>query len=163
MTGNLITKTSLFARSFLRFINIREFYQFLDSENSLSKKGELFFYNLFELEILQEVNREAHSVEENMTRAMDEQLYLTLIAILLKQHEAKADFQFTADFVAVDELDKALEIIIGSLKQYQYGREDEAVIEAFVTGICEKWVKFIKWILCMGIRIFIHKSKRILN
>ncbi|EHW7137268.1 transcription antiterminator [Listeria monocytogenes] len=138
VTGNLITKTSLFARSFLRFINIREFYQFLDSENSLSKKGELFFYNLFELEILQEVNREAHSVEENMTRAMDEQLYLTLIAILLKQHEAKADFQFTADFVAVDELDKALEIIIGSLKQYQYGREDEAVIEAFVTGICEK-------------------------
>lgn len=89
------------------------------------------------MEILQEVNREAHSVE-NMTRAMDEQLYLTLIAILLKQHEAKADFQFTADFVAVDELDKALEIIIGSLKQYQYGREDEAVIEAFVTGICEK-------------------------
>ncbi|RZH78095.1 PTS fructose transporter subunit IIA, partial [Staphylococcus aureus] len=88
-------------------INIREFYQFLDSENSLSKKGELFFYNLFELEILQEVNREAHSVEENMTRAMDEQLYLTLIAILLKQHEAKPDFQFTADFMIKDELDQA--------------------------------------------------------
>ncbi|MGC9267050.1 BglG family transcription antiterminator [Listeria ivanovii] len=138
VTGNLITKSSLFARSFLRFINIREFYQFLDSENSLSKKGELFFYNLFELEILQEVNLEAHSVEENASRAMDEQLYLTLIAILLKQHEAKADFQFQTSFVVTDELDQALETIIGSLKQYQYGQEDEAVIDAFVTGICEQ-------------------------
>ncbi|MBC8924466.1 PTS fructose transporter subunit IIA, partial [Escherichia coli] len=69
---------------------------------------ELFVYNLFELEVLQEVNREAHSAEETMTRAMDEQLYLTLIAILLKQHEAKPDFQFTADFMIKDELDQAL-------------------------------------------------------
>ncbi|MBC1995202.1 BglG family transcription antiterminator [Listeria seeligeri] len=107
VTGNLITKSSLFARSFLRFINIREFYQFLDSENSLSKKGELFFYNLFEMEVLQEVNLEARSVEENANRAMDE-------------------------------LDKALETIIGSLKQYHHGQEDEVVIDAFVKGICEK-------------------------
>ncbi|MBF2641539.1 BglG family transcription antiterminator [Listeria seeligeri] len=138
VTGNLITKSSLFARSFLRFINIREFYQFLDSENSLSKKGELFFYNLFEMEVLQEVNLEAHSVEENASRAMDEQLYLTLIAVLLKQHEAKPEFRFKASFGVVDELDKALETIIGSLKQYQHGQEDEAVIDAFVKGICEK-------------------------
>ncbi|MEE9727541.1 BglG family transcription antiterminator [Listeria seeligeri] len=138
VTGNLITKSSLFARSFLRFINIREFYQFLDSENSLSKKGELFFYNLFEMEVLQEVNLEAHSVEENASRAMDEQLYLTLIAVLLKQHEAKPEFRFEASFGVVDELDKALETIIGSLKQYQHGQEDEAVIDAFVKGICEK-------------------------
>ncbi|WP_271001643.1 BglG family transcription antiterminator [Listeria seeligeri] len=136
--GNLITKSSLFARSFLRFINIREFYQFLDSENSLSKKGELFFYNLFEMEVLQEVNLEAHSVEGNASRAMDEQLYLTLITVLLKQHEAKPEFRFEASFEVVDELDKALETIIGSLKQYQHGQEDEAVIDAFVKGICKK-------------------------
>lgn len=138
VTGNLITKSSLFARSFLRFINIREFYQFLDSENSLSKKGELFFYNLFEMEVLQEVNLEARSVEENANRAMDEQLYLTLIAVLLKQHEAKPEFRFEASFAVVDELDKALETIIGSLKQYHHGQEDEVVIDAFVKGICEK-------------------------
>ncbi|MBC1727765.1 BglG family transcription antiterminator [Listeria seeligeri] len=138
VTGNLITKSSLFARSFLRFINIREFYQFLDSENSLSKKGELFFYNLFEMEVLQEVNLEARSVEENANRAMDEQLYLTLIAVLLKQHEAKPEFRFEASFAVVDELDKALETIIGSLKQYHHGQEDDVVIDAFVKGICEK-------------------------
>ncbi|MBC1481277.1 BglG family transcription antiterminator [Listeria seeligeri] len=138
VTGNLITKSSLFARSFLRFINIREFYQFLDSENSLSKKGELFFYNLFEMEVLQEVNLEARSVEENANRAMDGQLYLTLIAVLLKQHEEKPEFRFEASFAVVDELDKALETIIGSLKQYHHGQEDEVVIDAFVKGICEK-------------------------
>lgn len=138
VTGNLITKSSLFARSFLRFINIREFYQFLDSENSLSKKGELFFYNLFEMEVLQEVNLEARSVEENANRAMDEQLYLTLIAVLLKQHEEKPEFRFEASFAVVDELDKALETIIGSLKQYQHGQEDEVVIDEFVKGICGK-------------------------
>ncbi|EFS03837.1 PTS system IIA component domain-containing protein, partial [Listeria seeligeri FSL S4-171] len=92
----------------------------------------------FEMEVLQEVNLEAHSVEENASRAMDEQLYLTLIAVLLKQHEAKPEFRFEASFGVVDELDKALETIIGSLKQYQHGQEDEAVIDAFVKGICEK-------------------------
>ncbi|WP_239253555.1 BglG family transcription antiterminator [Listeria ilorinensis] len=135
--GDLMTKSVLFARRFLSAVNIREFYQFLDSEQSLSKKGELFFYNLFELDLLAEVVAEGEAITQDLNRTVDDQLYLTILSILLKCHHNDTTFKFQAWENQGTPLDAALEKIIGLVKQFKNAGQ-VALVKHFAGRLCIK-------------------------
>ncbi|EIA19917.1 BglG family transcription antiterminator [Listeria fleischmannii] len=135
--GDLVSKCTLFARKLLKFMNMREFYQFLESEQSLSKKGELFFYNLFDLSVLKEAVSEVDAMTQNLRRNVDDQLYLTILVMLLKMRSANPEFRYETWQNAGSKYDLGLEMIINTVKQFKDASQIEHVI-GFSKRLCIK-------------------------
>ncbi|MBC1648604.1 transcription antiterminator [Listeria booriae] len=140
LEGSIVLKCSLFARRFIQTVSVHEFYRFLDSGDCSSKKGELFFNNLFDFDLLERIVMEIEEIEDGIDRAMDDQLYLMLLVAFVKQHAQKEDWSY-ADFRkgnSVDMLDNTMEIILNTVRQYRVGEQDEAQITSFVVALCER-------------------------
>ncbi|MHC5252398.1 BglG family transcription antiterminator [Listeria kieliensis] len=136
ISGDVLTKCTLFARKFLKAINIREFYQFLESEQTLSKKGELFFYNLFELDFLQQAAQETEMLLAELKRTVDDQLYLTILTVLLKIHLKQPNFSYANWQNQGSEYDSALSSMISVVENAESARNSKEAIQ-FSYELCK--------------------------
>ncbi|GIO18984.1 transcriptional regulator [Oceanobacillus oncorhynchi subsp. incaldanensis] len=140
ITGDTLLKCITFAKILIRSINIREFYNFINDDRIVSKHGELFFYNLFEYEYLQRAVEISHRLETNLNRGMDDQTYLTLLALLFKiVTKVEGDFENISNALSKIEpkYKNSLKILLNSVMQSDSKNQEEE-IELFTRELCKK-------------------------
>ncbi|MFJ5625059.1 BglG family transcription antiterminator [Peribacillus loiseleuriae] len=84
ISGNTATKCSVFANTFIGTMSIREFYTFIESETNVSKIGELYLFNLFEINDLKLAMALVNEFERKLEQVFDDLSCLILIIFLLK-------------------------------------------------------------------------------
>nr|WP_205603453.1 BglG family transcription antiterminator [Heyndrickxia shackletonii] len=140
ISGEILSKCIIFAKTLIRSINIREFYNFIEDDRIVSKRGELFFYNLFEYEHLQKAVEISHRMETNLNHGLDDQSYLTLLTLLFKiLTEEQGEFESTLGTLShIDPKYKdSLRTLLNSVKQLDSQKQAEE-IEVFTKELCRK-------------------------
>lgn len=140
ISGDTLSKCIIFAKILIRSINIREFYNFVSDDRIVSKRGELFFYNLFEYENLLKAVEISHQLEANLNRGLDDQTYLTLLTLLFKiVTEAQEDFENISSALSQIEpkYKDSLKTLLNSVMQLDSKKQEEE-IELFTKELCRK-------------------------
>jgi len=162
ISGEILSKCIIFAKTLIRSINIREFYIFVEDDRIVSKQGELFFYNLFEYENLQKAVEVSHKMETHLSRGLDDQTYLTLLTLLFKMvAEDKGNFKDTAGTIPQNEskYTGSLRTLLNSVKQLDSQKQAEE-IELFTKELCKKMGEVYQVDFLMGNQKFLEQIKK---